>query len=227
MFDPALLKLLQLSDSALPIGSYSHSWGLETWVQQGQLSSSDELLAVLRTLLEQSIAPVDGLACAMAYQASANRLGGPDFIQLNQILTATKWAKEPQRASLDLGRRLVSLAQRLDWLQELPPGQYWHHCTVFGWLTYQLNIAIEPAVTAYLLSNLMSLTSAAVRLIPLGHSQGQQVLAALHTQVFEQARWCCATAGRADPLTHLGSFTPQHELACQAHQNLYSRLFQS
>ncbi len=220
MLDPALLRLLQLSDSALPVGGFSHSWGLETWVQQDQLTRAADLRSVLAVLLEHSVAPLDGLACALAHN-------GEEFVALNQVLSAAKWASEPRQASLDLGRRLILLAQRLGWVSELPPGEQWHHCTAFGWLCRRLEIALEPAVGAYLLTSLTGLTSAAVRLVPLGHSEGQQVLTALHPQILSAAQWCCTVAQTPEPWSSLGGFTPHHELACQQHRHLYSRLFQS
>src|SRR4051812_4217026 len=46
------LRLLQLGDSALPIGGYSHSWGLEAAVQRGGVRDAATLERWLASWLE-------------------------------------------------------------------------------------------------------------------------------------------------------------------------------
>ncbi|WP_218082860.1 urease accessory protein UreF [Anthocerotibacter panamensis] len=215
-----LFALLQLCDSALPIGGYSHSWGLETWVQEGVLTSGREVEAALQTLLYQSIAPQDGLACALAHRyGTQGEL--ENFQRLNQYLSASRWALEPAQGSRLMGERLKRLVLELGWVDPFPAGEH-HHAAVFGWLTGILEIRCAEAVTGYLFNTLNSHVSACVRLIPLGHTEGQKILARLQPTLQELVPVCLG-----GELEDLSGFAPLHEWACKEHESLYSRLFQS
>ena len=218
--DPQLW-LLQLSDSALPIGSYSHSWGLETAVQADRLKSASQVVEYLTGLLHQAIAPQEGAACVLAHRYGLDSRV-EEFLTLQLDLTAARWASEPLIASLQLGDRLNRWA-RTTWGLSCPDSDCIHHCVAFGWLCAQAGLTETETVRAYLLGSLTSLVSAAVRLVPLGHSQGQQVLATLHGEIAIAIPTCLA----AESPDSLHSFAPLLERDCQAHRTLYSRLFQS
>ena len=109
----ALLRLLQLADSALPVGAAAHSFGLESLFEDGLLAA-DELERFLRGYLEESGALEAGF-CRAAYQLS--QLDGDEFatewLDLNERLSARKAPRESREASLALGRRFLGLAAEL------------------------------------------------------------------------------------------------------------------
>jgi urease accessory protein len=84
---------------------------------------------------------------------------------------------------------------------------------------------VEAAATvrAYLLGAATNLVSAAVRLVPLGHTQGQQAIACLHAEIEAVLPRCLL----ATDLTAIASFALLQERDCQRHRHLYTRLFQS
>jgi urease accessory protein len=228
MLDP-LLFLLQLTDSSLPIGSYSHSWGLETAVQDNRLQTAEQVKEYLLGLLHFTLAPQEAGACGLAHRYS--QIPDPAALAaLQQRLNAARWAEEPRRASLDLGKRLQQLAAKT-WQLSCPVAAGrsaeagLHHCLVFGWICGQGGVSRQETIKAYLFTSLTGLVSAAVRLVPLGHTEGQQILATLHTAVLQVLPLCDAE----DPTAEGGisSFAPLQERDCQRHQQLYSRLFQS
>ena len=226
----ALYFLLQLTDSALPIGAYCHSWGLETAVQAGQLRDRVGVQQYLLGVLHMSLAPTEGRACALAHRLA--QAGSPSGVEkLQRQLQATRWAAEPRQASLDLGKRLAQLAERT-WGISVPQavGEPWHHPLAFGWICAQAGIGLEDTLRAFLFASLTGWVSAAVRLVPLGHTEGQSLLAQLYEPIETVVQQEILPVIRRDPPLNwpaLSSFAPLNERDCQAHQQLYSRLFQS
>src|SRR5687767_6322345 len=98
--DLALLNLLQFADSALPIGSQSHSFGLETLIAEEWLTL-DQLEAFLHDYLFE-IGALDGLFCRAAYTLAAQADPAHfeiDWHALNDRLSALRPARESRTAS--------------------------------------------------------------------------------------------------------------------------------
>ncbi len=215
-----MLSLLQMSDSALPIGGYSNSWGLETWIQNETLKNAREVEQALSVLLVSSIAPNDGVACSLAHRFSLED-NHNSLMRLNEYLTAGRWCPEPLAASLNMGERLKQLALNAGWAKELPDSKM-HHSAVFGWLAGLIGISASETVAAYLYSSMTGLVSACVRLVPLGHTDGQRILTTMRALISEQIPNCLNKN-----LDEMGGFAPLNEWAAKQHETLYSRLFQS
>src|SRR5947209_1320101 len=81
------LALLQLGDSALPIGGYSHSWGLEAAIDRGLVRDPSTLECWVRLWLRQALGPFEGVVVATVCRAAA----GGDWLlvrQANELLWA-------------------------------------------------------------------------------------------------------------------------------------------
>lgn len=223
----SLLSLLQLSDSALPIGSFSHSFGLETWIQNSVLKTADDIGSSILALLRYSIAPQQGLACAIARECHVS-CDTERFRQLNWQLSASMWAVEPLKASVQMGQRLARLAKDIGWVNEgdiahkMLSSSELHHVTVFGCIASVKNLEENICIAAYLYNACCGLVSAAVRLLPLGHTDGQRILASLHGEIQNLSNQCM---GKTE--NDIQAFAPMNEWACVQHESLYSRLFQS
>jgi urease accessory protein len=88
------------------------------------------------------------------------------------------------------------------------------------------NIALIPALTAYLHGAIANLVSAAQRLVPLGQTDGQRVLRDLRAAVLETAETLAALPD-GDLFDQLGGCTLLAELGCMAHETQYTRLFRT
>jgi urease accessory protein len=88
------------------------------------------------------------------------------------------------------------------------------------------NIALIPALTAYLHGAIANLVSAAQRLVPLGQTDGQLVLRDLRAAVLETAETLAALPD-GDLFDQLGGCTLLAELGCMAHETQYTRLFRT
>ena len=218
------LPLLQLGDSALPIGGFSHSWGLEAAIERGLVSSPPALEEWTRRWLSHSVAPMEGVVLVAAFRAT--RTGDPaTIVRANRYLDVGLLPPTLRQASRDMGEQLRRLAEPWPWampaIANLAGGP-WHHAVVFGVLAGCATDDAERAVSVYLHQAALGMIGAGVRAIPIGHTHGQLILARLHDAIAE-----LAADLRERDLDSAGSVCPAYEELCHAQQRLYTRLFRS
>src|ERR1700730_7748575 len=201
---------MQLADSALPIGSAAHSFGLESLVSEERLSA-DALAGFLHDSLQES-GVLEGAFCRAAHQTGAARWTG-----LNELLSARKPARESRLASPALGRRFMQLFLALEGGYD--PGGEAHHCTAFGYAGRTLDINEAVTVSVYLHQSMCALVSACQRLMPLGQRRAARLLWDLKPAIVHATR-----ASDVEPHA-AGSFTPIIEMASMRHVALETRLF--
>src|SRR5689334_16186990 len=107
-----LLELLQLADSALPVGGAAHSFGLETLVEEGVLNP-DNLAEFLHDWLAES-GRLDAVFVRRAWR-------GEDPSMLTAELSSRRPARESRDASLKMGRRFADLFEALTGSHLSPP----------------------------------------------------------------------------------------------------------
>lgn len=222
-----LLRLVQLCDSALPVGGYSHSWGLEAAIARGQVPGPVELEGWVRAWLEHSVAPSDGVIVPHAARAADAR-DWAELGALNDLVMASKVSPTLRRASLKQGGALLGLAAGWPWsgnlaghIQAAGAGP-WHHPVVFGALATAAGASVREALALYLQNAAGGVVAAAVRAVPIGHTHGQQLMARLHPLFDRLAdQWANSS------LERYGAFSPAYEVLGYAQSQLYTRIFQS
>ncbi|MDX6382268.1 MAG: urease accessory protein, partial [Rubrobacteraceae bacterium] len=101
----ALLRLLQISDTAFPTGSFSHSMGLESFTEAGELESAEDLKSLVKLYL-RSLTTSDCVALRASCGAEFEKL-----LRIDRLLSATKPTRELRTASSSTGKRfLVSVS---------------------------------------------------------------------------------------------------------------------
>src|SRR4051794_35214282 len=98
------LGLLQITDSALPIGGYTHSWGLEAAIASGLVRDPEGLERWTRQWLRTSLGPLEGVIVASA--ARATRGGRPaELVELNRRVEASIVPPSIRTASREMGHQ--------------------------------------------------------------------------------------------------------------------------
>jgi urease accessory protein len=218
----SLLTLLQLVSPALPIGAYSYSEGIETLVQNSEVTDSLTLENWLLQELKFGAVSVEAIIFLKVYES----LELQDLDRLNHWnhwLSAFRETEEIREQSWQMGRSLTRLL--LDLHPDLQPliaacGDPCNFTVAFAVAAYHGRIDRATAVLGFLYSWAANLTNAGVRLIPLGQTQGQKLLMNLYP-VLEQV---ATELMNSDELKNCGWGVA---IASMQHETLYSRLFRS
>jgi urease accessory protein len=219
----SFLAALQLADSALPVGRFAHSSGLEALSTAGALDECD-LSELVETVIVASTGPLDGVAVAHAHRA--NDIA--ELTELDRVVTARKIAPAARLASTACGRRLAALGAELTGAEpfrtfsalSVSGGTDANLPVVEGALARARGLTAEEAVLVELRSGAAALLSAAVRLGILRANRAQVMLATLDPVVAETAR-SALTLG----LDEMYSTVPELELYALMHPRLDHRLF--
>src|ERR1700726_1094809 len=221
------ISLLQFSDGLFPAGAYAHSFGLEYYVQAGDVCDAVGVEQFLRAHLEGSAAPTDAVALVCASRAAkAGDLAA--CIALDETLDATKTVIELRDASRQMGRQTLRVANHLfghpllagfsEALgNERTPA---HHPVVLGIIGGVMQWPPKEMAAAYLYSTSAALVGAALRLMPLGQLAGQRILWNIRPLI---AKLAAEMQGKTQ--ADMWTFAPALEIAGMRHASLDARLF--
>ena len=209
-----------------PVGAFSYSGGLEYAVEAGDVADASSLRRWLATVLAYGSGGSDAVLFVHAHRSAA----AADDAALAAVA--------------ELAAVFVSSRERL--LETTAQGRAFAEATRAAWpcpaldrlaaawdgpLAYPVavavacaghGIALRAALPAFLQAVAANLVSAGVRLIPLGQTDGQRVLAALEPVIADTARHAMATA-----LDDVASATLRADIAGMRHETQYTRLFRS
>ncbi|HSS39219.1 MAG TPA: urease accessory UreF family protein [Polyangia bacterium] len=221
--DLPLLRLLQIVSPALPTGAFAYSQGLEQAVAEKWVTDETEARMWLLGLLRWSFATLDMpvLARLMTAWRDADALG---IARWSRWLLACRPTRELRAEDRQLGGALARILEGLGIEEAAGWGRRPDatHATMFALAAVRFGVAPPAAVAGAAFAWAEAVTAAAVRLVPLGQTAGQRIVAAAGAAI-------PALTARALTLMddELGAAAPGQALASAAHETLYSRLFRS
>ena len=218
--DTALLRLLQLSSAALPVGGYAFSQGMESAVEAGWLPDAASTRAWLELQLRESQARVDLPLLARAH-AAASRGDAGQLAYWNDYTLACRETAELRLADVAMGEALVRLLRHLQVATVLPEGEI-TFVAAFAAAASHFGLDERLALHGYSWAWLENQVAAATKLVPLGQSAAQTLLGELLEVLPETLD---IALGLADE--HIGASLPGLALASCWHESQYSRLFRS
>ncbi len=225
--DTSLLQLFQIHDSAFPIGSYTHSYGMETYIQEDLIRTKEDLISFCTSFLFQNLVRGDAILIQEAY-AAAEAQDMDKLLELEQLCGAIKLAKESRDASVNVGRQFIRTVTPLgtdpllaEWKERIDAKAIkGHYAVLYGIYSATTGVSAHHAVMTYLYATLNGLITNAVRAVPFGQNTGVQAMNKLIGPVAEAAQLTARLT-----LDDVSNNALGIELASMKHEYLFSRLF--
>jgi urease accessory protein len=227
--DSQLLSLLQLGDSNFPSGAFSHSFGLETYIQDESVHNKVTLFEWIRIYLDKQLAYTDGLACRLTLEALMNQ-DVAEIWNLDRKLFVQNMPEETRQANRRIGERLVVIGIDLysiplleEYLKKIRANEaFGHPAIAFMLICHFLKIDRNQAILTFLYSTIATLVQNGVRGIPLGQTAGQRILLEIHPVLLKTVKRI-----EAFEVDDFGAVAPGIEIAQMRHEKLHVRLFMS
>ena len=227
MNNNALFHLLSWMSPSFPVGAYTYSHGIEYAVEAGLITRRDDLVPWIADILEFGSGRSDAILLAAAYRAT-NKMDMAALKEVAEIGHANAPTKEIALETTQQGRAFISVmmdiseeARSLEKLKAYWSGPVIHPVAV-GIAAADHDIPLSQTIAAYLHGFVSNLVSAAVRLVPLGQTDGQRAIAALAGEV---AR--LTNEAENSTIEDLGSATLMVDWCSALHETQYTRLFRS
>ncbi len=226
---PALLRLMTWLSPSFPVGAYSYSHGLEYAVEDKIVGDVSTLVDWVSRTLRHGNCRTDGVFFRLTHDA----VSAADRAQLTWVLERAAIMRGTAETALETRQQgrafidavtavwprpqldaLAALARDLDRPIAYP--------VAVATAAAGADIPLRPSLAAFLHATVANLVSAAIRLVPLGQTNGQRAMAALEQEIMH-ATDIVMTTRRED----IGTATPLVDWASMRHETQYARLFRS
>jgi urease accessory protein len=221
--DPGLIRLLQLTSPSLPTGGFTYSQGIEWAVETGWIRTAADLEAWVADQLTQVLARVDLPILARLYEAAGERDAALLETWIDRLIAARETA-ELRLEESNRGRALTDLL--VAW--ELPGAAPWRAHLVrsqaagLAFAAVAWEIPSAQLAQGYAWAWTEGLVLAGIKCVPLGQTQGQQLLARLAGRIPTAVELALSLEDAA-----IGASCPALAIASSRHETQYTRLFRS
>jgi len=221
--------LLHLCDPTLPIGGFSHSSGLETYIQRKIVFDEATTEAFVKNMIENNILYNDASFVKLAYQAAqTNDL--QEVINLDQECSSLKAPVEIREATKKLGNRFLKIFEKhtesqliADFKRELSvKNTEGNYPIVYGLFAQAFEVPIHDAIYAFCYNAAVGMVTNSVKMVPLGQLAGQDILFRMQDVIQQTVVKTLEIERDLVGVCNIG-----FDIRCMQHEKLYSRLYMS
>jgi len=216
-----IAHVLHFSDSALPVGAYAHSFGLEGICQLGVVKDKETLHTFLIRDVTTALAQIDLPLVARAHAAALDQ--DAEFLYyLDQLSYALRPTRQLRDAASRIGKQQASLYSKT-WsnlnnnLDNLPHKQ---SPIILGAIMAYENAPVMAALWSTAYQTFSALLQAALKLIPIGPAATQELL---HNALLNIKQYFKTSIHKS--LADIGNFNPLWDIAAARHEHAPARLF--
>ena len=210
MADP-LLTLHTWLSPAFPVGAFAYSHGLETAIAEGTVTDAASARDWIGAILRHGAGRNDAVLLAHA-------LRGEDPKELDALARALCASRERLLETEKIGAAFAETVAGA-WQGDGTPRAY---PVALGIAARAKGLPEAETVSLYLLALVSNLVSACIRLVPLGQTEGQRIIAA-----FAPTIDAVSTQARAASLDDIGGCALAADIASMRHETQSVRLFRS
>lgn len=224
-----ILNVMQICDSNFPVGSFNHSFGMETYLRAGDIKDTTTLKTWLLSYLKYQFIYNDGFAIRIVYEELKNN-NLDEIWKLDRKITVQNTSKESRDGAKLIGQRMIKTYLELydiPLLKEYGDRirkkiSFGHPSIATAILLNYLDISLEDAILYYMYSTISTLIQNGVRAIPLGQKDGL-ILMQEFFPIFEKLLLKIMSLENED----FGLTVPGLEISQINHEELVFRLFMS
>ncbi len=222
--DGELYRLMTWLSPAYPVGAYAFSHGLENAVETGLVMNAATAREWIASVVSRGNAHADLVFVGAAWDAAAD---ADVLADLNELALAFQTTAELRLESTAQGKAFAAISRdawhcaAIDNLDEIP-GNDIAYPVALGAIAASHGVRKRATMLAYAHAFAANLVSAAVRLVPLGQTDGQRITASL----MPVAKAAVSDA-MITPVGEVATATPMVDIASMNHETQYTRLFRS
>ncbi|WP_188631054.1 urease accessory protein UreF [Lentibacillus kapialis] len=224
-----LLSLFQLCDSNFPTGAFSHSFGLESYIQADKVHNQATFAEWLEIYLMEQLVYADGLAAKIVYEALDDE-NLDNIWKMDRLLTVQNIARETREGTQQMGKYMAKIAESIFdapmlslYKERISQKEAFGHSAIaFTMAGHYLNVPKQTTIMYYLYSTIANLVQNAVRAIPLGQTAGQKIIYSFQPKLE-------AAVNKIEQLEEIdfGAISPGIELSQMQHERVNVRIFMS
>ena len=215
----ALQRLIAWFSPAFPIGAFAYSAGLETAIADGTVSCPDAVRNWLTAILYHGSPRTDALLLAEAHRHATD---AARLAELSELALALIPAPERRDEAIALGSTFRAAARAWPNSAEAPLPPECAYPVALGAISACNDLPLDAVLTGYFTALVQSQISVAVRLVPIGQTDGLAILHALEGDIARAAQ-----DAEASSIDDLGSIGFAADIAAMSHETLKTRIFRS
>lgn len=221
-----LIRIMQFGDSALPIGAFTFSNGVEAAIQTGVVHDSDTLKSFVRTSLQQA-AQCDAIAVVAAHRAALAK-NHDELMKIDWAVNNRKLNEEARLMTVRMGKKLAEISVHIIdnpllnwWLSEIKLNNTLGTQPVTQAIVMAIQeIKERDVVVMHQYGIAMTILSAAIRLMRITHYETQHILFELNNEIESLCDIACC-----GDIEQMSSYTPVIDVLAAVHTKSFVRLF--